>query len=219
METFSHHWPFVRRINRSPVDSFQYRPLMHMISLLSTWISFSVHSRVLGEMRRLSAWRPSDAYMRQYNILTLVQIMACRLLGAKPLSEPMVPYCWLDPKKHISVKFCLKVESFHSRKYTWKCRLRTGGHFVSASMCYSPIDHFHNSQNAPVTYPTMLHSEQKCGHFCSEWSIVGYGTGAFRELWIRSIDVTLIPLHKPIGVLLLHTLFFSYRHPIYLFSL
>ena len=26
----------------------------------------------------------------------------------------------------------------------------------------------------------MHHSEQKCAHFCSEWSIVGYGTGA---LW------------------------------------
>ena len=25
----------------------------------------------------------------------------------------------------------------------------------------------------------MHHSEQKCAHFCSGWSIVGYGTGAF----------------------------------------
>ena len=48
-------------------------------------------------------------------------------------------------------------------------------------------DQFHKSQNAPVPYPTMLHSEQKCAHFCSEWSIVGYGTGAFWDLWIRSI--------------------------------
>ena len=24
---------------------------------------------------------------------------------------------------------------FHSRKCVWKCRLRNGGHFVSASMC------------------------------------------------------------------------------------
>ena len=33
----------------------------------------------------------------------------------------------------------------------------------------------------------MLHSEQKCAHFCSEWSIVGYGTGAFWDLWNWSI--------------------------------
>ena len=30
----------------------------------------------------------------------------------------------------------------------------------------------HKSQDAPVPYATMLHSEQKCAHFCSEWSIV-----------------------------------------------
>ena len=34
----------------------------------------------------------------------------------------------------------------------------------------------------------MLHSEQKCAHFCSEWSIVGYGIGAFWNLWNWSIE-------------------------------
>ena len=28
------------------------------------------------------------------------------------------------------------------------------------------IDLVHKSQNAPALYPTMLHSEQKCAHFC-----------------------------------------------------
>ena len=51
------------------------------------------------------------------------------------------------------------------------------------------IDQFHKSQNAPVPYPTMPHSEQKWSYFCSEWSIVGYGTGAFWDLWIGSIAV------------------------------
>ena len=49
------------------------------------------------------------------------------------------------------------------------------------------IDLNHKSQTAPVPYPTMLHSEQKCAHFCSEWSIVGYGTGAVWDLWNWSI--------------------------------
>ena len=49
------------------------------------------------------------------------------------------------------------------------------------------IDQFHKSQNVPGPYPTMLHLEQKYAHFCSEWSIVGYGTSAFWDLWIRSI--------------------------------
>ena len=36
---------------------------------------------------------------------SLVQVMACRLFGAKPLSEPMLDYCQLNPWEHISVKF------------------------------------------------------------------------------------------------------------------
>ena len=43
------------------------------------------------ESRGISAnsSRPGDAYMRQ----CFEQIMACRLIGAKPLSEPMQVYC------------------------------------------------------------------------------------------------------------------------------
>ena len=71
--------------------------------------------------------RLSDAYMHQYTRSSLVQIMACRLLCAKPLSDPVMTFCQLDSKEHISVKYYLK----YFRKY----RLRNGGHFVSASMC------------------------------------------------------------------------------------
>ena len=42
------------------------------------------------------------------------------------------------------------------------------------------IDQSNKSHNAPVPYPTIHDSEQKCAHFCSEWCVVGYGTGA---LW------------------------------------
>ena len=38
------------------------------------------------------------------NLTILVQIMACRLAGSKPLSEPMMEYCQLDPKEQTSVK-------------------------------------------------------------------------------------------------------------------
>ena len=34
---------------------------------------------------------------------------------------------------------------------------------------------------------TMFHSQQQCAHFGSEWIIVGYGIGAFMDLWNRSI--------------------------------
>ena len=48
-------------------------------------------------------------------------------------------------------------------------------------------------QNALVPYPMMLHSEQNCAHFFAEWGIVGWGTGAFWELWNRSIVLSLFP--------------------------
>ena len=47
---------------------------------------------------------PSATYIRQWTGLALVQIMACRLNGAKPLFEPVLTYCLLDPKEHISMK-------------------------------------------------------------------------------------------------------------------
>ena len=53
--------------------------------------------------------------------------MTCCLFSAKPLSEPMLSSCQLDPKEHISVKFYVKFKSFHSKKCTWKYRLQNGG--------------------------------------------------------------------------------------------
>ena len=45
------------------------------------------------------------AYMRQWIGSALVQIMACRLIGAKPLTKPLLAYCQLDPYEQTSVKF------------------------------------------------------------------------------------------------------------------
>ena len=39
---------------------------------------------------------PSAAYMRQWIVTALVQMMACRLFGAKPSSKPMLGYCRFD---------------------------------------------------------------------------------------------------------------------------
>ena len=40
----------------------------------------------------LNSLRPSDTNM-SVNLPSLIQIMACRLIGVKPLSEPMLEYC------------------------------------------------------------------------------------------------------------------------------
>ena len=83
---------------------------------------------------RFNSSPPSVAYIRQWIGWALVQIMACRLFGAKPLSKPMLCQCQLDPKEQTSVKFQSKYKTFHSRKCIWKYRLRIGGHFVQGEM-------------------------------------------------------------------------------------
>ena len=48
--------------------------------------------------------RSTDAYMRQQTRPSLVQIMACRLVGAKPLPKPMLAYFQLKLKEQTSVQ-------------------------------------------------------------------------------------------------------------------
>ena len=43
---------------------------------------------------------PSAAYMRHWAGSSLVQVMACRLFGAKPLPEPMLAFCLMVSWEH-----------------------------------------------------------------------------------------------------------------------
>ena len=77
----------------------------------------------LASLLAIKSSPPSAACMRQWTGSSLVQVMACRLFGAKPLPEPMLSYCQLDSWEHISVKFESEFYHFHSRKCNWICRL------------------------------------------------------------------------------------------------
>ena len=72
---------------------------------------------------RVNSSPPTAAYTRQWNGSALVQAMACRLFGAKPLPEPMLVYCHLDSWEQISVKLESEFYQFHSRKCICKCCL------------------------------------------------------------------------------------------------
>ena len=61
--------------------------------------------------------------MRQWKVSPLVQIMACRLVGAKPFPEPRMVYCQLDAQEQVSMKLESEFYHFHSIKCVWKCRL------------------------------------------------------------------------------------------------
>ena len=78
----------------------------------------------------------SAAYMRQWIRSALVQIVPCRLFGAKPLSKPVLVYCQLDPSEQTSVELLSKCKTFHSRKCIWMHCLWHGDHlWVQPSMC------------------------------------------------------------------------------------
>ena len=69
---------------------------------------------------KINSSAPRTAYMRQWTGSTLVQVMACRLFGAKPLPEPMLTFCQLDPLEQTSVKFESKYEIFRCWNCIWK---------------------------------------------------------------------------------------------------
>ena len=77
----------------------------------------------------------------QWTRSPLVQIMACRLFGTKPLPEPMLVYFQLYSWEQVSVKFESEFYPFHSRKCIWKCRLPKlwpfcpGGGWVKWNIC------------------------------------------------------------------------------------
>ena len=66
---------------------------------------------------------PSAAFMRPWTGSALVQVMACRLFGAKPFPGPVLAYCQSDSREQFSVKFESEFYHFHSRKCILKCRL------------------------------------------------------------------------------------------------
>ena len=54
-------------------------------------------SAILFRPQYFNTSPPSDTYMHLWIRSALVQIMACRLFGTKPLSKPMLGNCQLDP--------------------------------------------------------------------------------------------------------------------------
>ena len=76
------------------------------------------------------------AYMRQWIGSAMVQIMACHLFGAKPLSYPMLEYWQLNSWEQTSVKSQSKFIHFHWGKYIRKYLLWNGGHFVPGKMSW-----------------------------------------------------------------------------------
>ena len=62
---------------------------------------------------------PSASYMCQWIGSALVQIMAFRLFGTEPLSEPIQGYCQLDSEEQSSVNFNQNTTLYFAKFHLW----------------------------------------------------------------------------------------------------
>ena len=91
---------------------------MYLETIYDKHILFKIISSHNGiQLLHFMTLRHSDAYIRQQNIPLLVQKMVCRLIGAKLLRAPMLPYCQLDPKEHISVIFLIQTCTYMEMRF------------------------------------------------------------------------------------------------------
>ena len=104
----------------------------------------------------VNSYPASATCMRQRTGLALVQIIACRLFGAKLLPEPILTYCQSDTKEQTSVKIESKYITFHSWKYIWKCHLRNGDHFAQGDMSEANPWSVHSVYALLFLYQSML---------------------------------------------------------------
>ena len=95
----------------------------HIDSLKQTTWNLEWGNTINFQIMSITSSPPSAAYMHQWTGSALVQVMACRLFGAKPLPEPMLVDCQLESWKQVSVKFGSEFYHFYSRKCIWKCHL------------------------------------------------------------------------------------------------
>ena len=97
-ELFRHLWLWHLKILKDPPKWFKVA--------ITYEIDFTIEvpDQYICETQTFNSLRPSAAYMCQWTGSALVQIMACHLIGTKPLSEQMLVYCQMDAWEQISVK-------------------------------------------------------------------------------------------------------------------
>ena len=94
-------------------SSLRFTWYLILFQAASTDRPFSISSYTPSNM--INLLRPSDLYMRHLTMPSLVQTMACRLLRAEPLFEPMLDYCILEPEKQTS-EFLSEIHTFSFKK-------------------------------------------------------------------------------------------------------
>ena len=79
-----------------------------------------LYKSVLNAFLKLTSWGPSsDAYATATydTVIPLVQIMACRLFGTKPVSEPIARILSIGPLRTNFSEILFEIQTFSLRKY------------------------------------------------------------------------------------------------------
>ena len=114
-------WCFLCRQPKQAVSPAIWDAIQFMWRHSWLWRQVSMQQQTKDKYKILPHWgRVTHIYALARP--SVAQIMACRRIDVKSLSEPILPYCQMDPKEYISVKFYLKFPNFHSRRYALKCR-------------------------------------------------------------------------------------------------
>ena len=90
---------------------------------------------IWDERLRCNASMPVDANKRQWNGLTLLQIMACHKIGAMLLLEPMLTYC-PPGRLHLS-EIGIKILYLSFKEIYLKMSSANGGYFSGFDVFYS----------------------------------------------------------------------------------
>ena len=172
--------PSVRRSNLTqPATNRNNLTSHHSLSRAVTFVSTSMRTRSLSltwHTRDLHDWSPRRVTQVQPILIRYrcnrLNIQSLWPMGAPLIARFMGPTWGPSGADRTQVGPMLAPWTLLSGT-TPKSDCKAGYSIMYKYM----IDLSHKSHNASVPYPTMHHSEQKYIYFCSEWCIVGYGTG------------------------------------------
>ena len=129
---------FVRGIHRWPVNHPHRGPVTQkMFPFDDVIMSYITGSDWHFSGASFNSLNLIGAYMRQHNIPTVLQIMACPLFNTKPLYWPMLVYCQLDPKEHSEILFKILKFSFKEMHLKmWSAKRRPSCLGLNVLRCY-----------------------------------------------------------------------------------
>ena len=116
------------------------------------------------------SWYNNAILRRRIFLSSWIQVLACRLLGTKPLPTSMLMSCELGTQEQTTTKYELKYVNISFKKMHWQCRLQNSSVFAWPQRVYS-ILHYNvcrmNSSHNKNTYEMLYKRLHICLHTTS----------------------------------------------------